>query len=139
MSLNILRTLLLLLSATVLSKVALSALNPYLAEQLFSHSGVYSLWWGLRLDITAVMVMATPAVLLLLIAHWGGFRPRLVKLWLLLASIWLIVTTTADAIYMLEAGRHVTFEVFTGQGLEQGLLATAVTAYLPQTLTALVL
>nr|WP_243454190.1 LTA synthase family protein [Oceanisphaera pacifica] len=136
---NIFRTLLLLLSATVLSKIALSALNPFLAEQLFSHSGAYSLWWGLRLDITAVMVMATPAVLLLLIAHWGNWRPRLVKLWLLLACFWLIVTTTADAIYMLEAGRHVTFEVFTGQGLEQGLLATAVTTYLPQTFTALIL
>src|SRR5699024_1166776 len=137
--LNILRSILLLLSVTVVSKVSLSALNPYLAAQLFSYKGAYSLWWGLRLDITAFTLLVTPAILLLLSLFGGGWRPHLVKLLLWLACTWLIITTTADAIYLLEAGRHITFEVFTGKGLEQGLLATAVTVYWPQTITGLVL
>lgn len=134
---NILRILLLLLVTTGLSKLALSALNPYLAAQLFSSEGAYSLWWGLRLDIVAATVLATPIVLLLFVIHLLGDRPSLVKPLLFMAGLWLILTTTADAIYMLEAGRHITFEVFTGQGLEQGLIATALTTYISQTLAGL--
>ena len=134
---NILRILFLLLVTTGLSKLALSALNPYLAAQLFSSEGAYSLWWGLRLDIVAATALATPIVLLLFVIHLFGGRPSRVKPLLFIAGLWLILTTTADAIYMLEAGRHITFEVFTGQGLEQGLIATALTTYISQTLTGL--
>ena len=134
---NTLRILLLLLATTLLSKFSITALNPYLATQLFSSEGAYSLWWGLRLDMTASTALATPIILLLLVIHLGGGRPSLVKPLLFIAGLWLILTTTADAIYMLEAGRHVTFEVFTSSGLEQGLIATALTTYITQTLTGL--
>lgn len=67
--------------------------------------------------MTAVMAIATPVVLLLFLIHLFSGSPSWVKPLLLLAGLWLIITTTADAIYLLEAGRHVTFEVFTGQGL----------------------
>lgn len=132
-----LRILLLLLGTSLLSKILLTALNPYLVTQLFSSAGAYSLWWGLRLDITAATVLATPIILLLLIIHLTGGQPRIVKPLLFIAGLWVILTTTSDAIYMLEAGRHVTFEVFTGSGLEQGLIATALTTYIAQTLTGL--
>ena len=129
---NLLRILLLLLLTGTVSKITLTALNPYQLPLLFSVEGLYSLWWGLRLDLTAAAALATPLVLLLL----AGARAGIIKPLLFLAAVWLILTTTGDAIYMLEAGRHVTFEVFTGKGLEQGLLATAFTTYLPQVLAA---
>lgn len=134
-----LRILLLLLGTSLLSKILLTALNPYLVTQLFSSEGAYSLWWGLRLDMTAVTVVATPSILLLSMIHLAGVRPSYIKPLLFMAGLWLILTTTVDAIYMLEAGRHITFEVFTGGGLEQGLIATAVTTYLAQTLIAVAL
>ena len=136
---NTLKITLLLLLTVLLTKIALATLNPELNTVLLSDKGVYSLWWGLRLDITAVMAVATPVVLLLFLIHLFAGRPSWVKPLLLLAGLWLIVATTADAIYLLEAGRHVTFEVFTGQGLEHGLIATAVTAYLPQMLVGFTL
>lgn len=139
MHFNILKITLLLLLTALLSKVTLTVLNPDLSPLLLSDKGAYGLWWGLRLDMTAVMAVATPIILLLFLIYLFKGRPNWVKPLLFIAGLWLIVTTTADAIYLLEAGRHVTFEVFTGQGLEQGLIATAVTAYLPHMLMGLTL
>lgn len=136
---NTLKITLLLLLTVLLTKIALATLNPELNTVLLSDKGVYSLWWGLRLDMTAVMALATPVVLLLFLIHLFSGRPSWVKPLLFLAGLWLIITTTADAIYLLEAGRHVTFEVFTGQGLEHGLIATAMTAYLLHMLIGLTL
>lgn len=129
-----LRIVLILLFAAFTSKIILTALNPHKLSFLFSLDGIYALLWGLRLDLTAVAALATPIVLLTLFI---GTRAIFIRPLLFLASGWIILTTTADAIYMIEAGRHVTFEVFTGSDLEGGLIATAFTSFLSQTLTGL--
>lgn len=131
---NSLRIILILLMATFFSKIILTALNPHQLSFLFSIDGFYALLWGLRLDITIVAALATPIILISLIV---GFHQKLIRALLFVAISWIVLTTTADAIYMIEAGRHVTFEVFTGSDLEDGLVATAFTAFLTQTLAGL--
>lgn len=133
---NILRILLLLLASSLLSKVVLTALNTDQVALLLSASGLYSLSWGLQLDLTTVAALATPIILLLLGLSMAGKGPILIRLLLWFTMVWIVLTTTADAIYWLEAGRHITFEVFTGGGSEAGLIATVVTSYLPQTLAS---
>ncbi|ART82623.1 hypothetical protein CBP31_08315 [Oceanisphaera profunda] len=129
---NILRILLLLLASSLLSKILLTALNSDQVALLFSANGLYSLGWGLQLDLTTVTALATPIIFLQL--AMAGKGPILVRPLLWCAMVWIVLTTTVDAIYWLEAGRHLTFEVFTGDGSEAGLIATAITVYLPQTL-----
>ncbi|MDY0116029.1 MAG: LTA synthase family protein [Sulfurimonadaceae bacterium] len=129
-----LRIVLLILLAALFSKIILMALNPHQLPFLLSTDGIYALWWGLRLDLTTVAALATPIVLLMLAI---GFKSKIIRPLVFLAIAWIILTTTADAIYMIEAGRHVTFEVFTGTDLEDGLIATAFTSFLSQTLTGL--
>ncbi len=134
---NTLRMLLLLLLTAFASKVAMMILSPHQSSLLFSAEGARALAWGLRLDLTAAAALTTLLVLLMLAGRRWGPSPRWLRPPLLLAGGWLVLTTTADAIYQLEAGRHVTFEVFTGQGLEGGLVATALTGYAAHSLTAL--
>lgn len=122
----------LLLVLSFISKITLLSFDPHIVKWLFSAKGWQALFWGLRLDATAVAAVLIPAAIAL-IANAGS---RIIKPLIFLAALWLVLTTLADAVYMQQAGRHLTFEVFMSDGSEAGLIATLFTSYLAATLSA---
>lgn len=54
---------------------------------------------------------------------------RWMKGGLSLFVFWIVATTFSDAIYAKDASKHVTFELFTADGMENELLITALRSY----------
>lgn len=129
----------LLIVVALVSKIVFLVINPFYEISYLLTSGLMSALWGVRFDAAVVAMLLSPLVLFIVFTTVIFKRTYLLKTYLSLASIWIVLTTAIDATYMIEAGRHITFEVFTGQGMEGGLVATAVTTYFPQTITALIL
>ncbi|MBY7668153.1 LTA synthase family protein [Vibrio anguillarum] len=116
---------LVLFSAALLSKVMALLLADTALISITSNEWWKALLWGTRLDL--VMVMLCTLVILLVHLMSSRYKPLrwLPKLLTALVAIWLIMTTVADAIYTMQAGTHITFEVFTAEGSELALLITA--------------
>ncbi|EKO3569149.1 LTA synthase family protein [Vibrio metschnikovii] len=116
---------LLLFSAALLSKVVALFLADTALIPMTSHQWWQALLWGTRLDF----VMVTLSVVIVLLVHLatGGYKPLrwLPKLVAAIAAVWIIMTTAADAIYTMQTGTHITFEVFTAEDSEFALLITA--------------
>lgn len=136
MLLHILLTSSLLFLFTFLSKISffLVGVTP------FSHEVFSALFWGLQLDLTTVAIFSTLCLVInLIVGLFIAKNSILGKLPLMLASCWIILTTSADAMYFIETGRHVTFEVFTGDGSESGLFITSLIKYTSQSVIAFIL
>jgi len=127
---TILRILIALLSVAFASKIAFLAIASSSNLPLLSTSGIYSLIYGLRFDVTAAALLAAPIILIALILHYTKFNgSRLIKALVITAVIWIIGTTMSDTIYSLDAKKHVTFEIFTSKGMELELVQTAFSLY----------
>ncbi|ELP5729742.1 sulfatase-like hydrolase/transferase [Vibrio vulnificus] len=101
-----------------------------LPTELLSAQGIEALFFGLRFDATIATILTVPTFLLtipfLFIRRDSRF---LIKGLLSLGVLWIVATTFSDAIYAKDASKHVTFELFTAQGVEGALLVTAFKSY----------
>ncbi|MEH6593634.1 MAG: sulfatase-like hydrolase/transferase [Halioglobus sp.] len=127
----------LFLSAFV-SKAVFIWLAPSSALPIFSSGGLFSLLWGVRMDLAAVAIVSIPVVVATIASYTLKLQSTLfLKMLTVIAASWLIMCTMADAIYTQEAGTHITYELFTARGSEVGLLLTAINSHLVMVLTAL--
>lgn len=132
---NILYSTILLFVVSVISKITLFISGETTRQMLLDVDNWQALVWGFRFDITAVMVLATLCLLIDIAVNL--IRPTYSKwrrLPLILAGVWIIATTFSDYMYFVEAGRHITFEIFTTKGSVYGLISTCFTSFLPQTI-----
>ncbi len=119
----------------VVSKLVFLLLQPERLSVLDLSSSLKALVWGLRFDLAALAALSLPIILAIIFKASSS----IIKLLLVLTAFWIVTTTLSDTVYLLESSRHVTFEVFTGEGSVAGLLSTLITKYLTYTLTALAL
>lgn len=127
---TILRILLPLIGVAFISKVIFLTAASTASIPLLSTDGLYSLFYGLRFDITSAAALAAPIIIVALILHYTRFSgTQLVKALMIASALWLIGTTMSDTIYSLDAKKHVTFEIFTSKGVELELMHTAITQY----------
>lgn len=137
---TILRIILPLIGIAFTSKLIFLAIASSASIPVFSIEGIKSAIYGLRFDTAAVAIFTAPIVLVAFVLHYTKVNgSRLIKALIILASIWIIGTTMSDTIYSLEAKKHVTFEIFTSQGLELELIHTAFTLYWNLILIGLIL
>ncbi|MGR2823159.1 LTA synthase family protein [Vibrio vulnificus] len=98
--------------------------------ELFSTQSVEAIFFGLRFDAT-ISAMLTALIFLLsiplLLIKFDS--RRWMKGVLSLFVFWIVATTFSDAIYAKDASKHVTFELFTADGMENELLITALRSY----------
>ncbi|WP_238787446.1 LTA synthase family protein [Vibrio navarrensis] len=101
-----------------------------LPVDLLSGAGVEALLYGLRFDATIAAMLSAPIFLcnLVLMPLKRDLR-LLLRVLLCLAIAWIVGTSFSDAIYAKDASKHVTFELFTAQGMESELLVTALKSY----------
>ncbi|EOU2463297.1 LTA synthase family protein [Vibrio navarrensis] len=101
-----------------------------LPVDLLSGAGVEALIYGLRFDATIAAMLSAPIFLtnLVLMPLKRDLR-LLLRVLLCLAIAWIVGTSFSDAIYAKDASKHVTFELFTAQGMESELLVTALKSY----------
>lgn len=113
-----------LLVVLILSKVVfLSILSHHFDPSLSGDR--FALLWGIRFDLAALAFVSVPVVLsYFLIAN---------KVWVkwvtAVICAWIIFATFSDTVYLTQANRHLTFEIFMVEGSVYGLLATLITQY----------
>lgn len=119
------RSLILLFASAFLSKIVFLTITGSSPVSVWSSSGLYGLFWGIRLDFVVVSILTTLIALMHIISSkFSAFRK--LPLYVLIVSIvGIIVATMADAIYGMDTGAHVTFELFTTDDSKFGLLMTA--------------
>lgn len=133
---NILITSFILFFFTLLSKLVVFSLGVI----PFSFESLYALFWGLQLDLTTVAIFTTLCLILNIPTALLFAKNSIIeKLPIILISWWIIISTTADAIYFIEAGRHITFEVFTGEGSGFALFITCLIKFPLQSIAAFTL
>ncbi|MBE4592319.1 phosphoglycerol transferase [Vibrio navarrensis] len=127
---NTLCSFLVLFAVTLTSKCLALMTFSQLPVDLLSGAGVEALLYGLRFDATIAAMLSAPIFLtnLVLLALKRDLRPLLHVL-LCLAITWIVGSSFSDAIYAKDASKHVTFELFTAQGMESELLVTALKSY----------
>ncbi|EKO5200353.1 LTA synthase family protein [Vibrio vulnificus] len=112
------------------SKLIALATFTQLPIELFSTQSVEAIFFGLRFDAT-ISAMLTALIFLLsiplLLIKFDS--RRWMKGVLSLFVFWIVATTFSDAIYAKDASKHVTFELFTADGMENELLITALRSY----------
>lgn len=137
---NIVYSTILLFIVSVTSKVMLFITGETTHEMLLNLDNLRALIWGFRFDLTAVMALVTLSLLIDIavnLIHPNQSKWR--RFPLIIAGIWIIGTTFSDYMYFVEAGRHITFEIFTTQGSMFGLISTCFTHFFTQTLLTIVL
>ncbi|MEF1288318.1 LTA synthase family protein [Vibrio sp. M260118] len=140
MPITLLRILLPLIGIAFASKVIFLTAASTASISLLSLDGLYSLFYGLRFDITSAAALSAPIIIVALILHYTRFNgTQLIKALMIASALWLIGTTMSDTIYSADANKHVTFEIFTSKGLELELMHTAITQYWHLTLIGVVL
>ncbi|KYN84891.1 phosphoglycerol transferase [Vibrio cidicii] len=127
---NTLYSFLALVTAAITSKCIALMTFSQLPVALLSGAGFEALLYGLRFDATIAAMLSAPIFLtsLLLMPLKRDLRP-LLRVLLCLAIVWIVGSSFADAIYAKDASKHVTFELFTAQGMESELLVTALKSY----------
>lgn len=127
---NTLTAFLLLLAVALCSKLLALASFPQLPNNLFSIQSLHALLYGLRFDASIAAMLTTPIFLLSLLNNGRRLATGLLfKMLLSACIIWIVGTTFADTIYAKDASKHVTFELFTAEGMEGELLLTAFKSY----------
>ncbi|ELV8624520.1 LTA synthase family protein [Vibrio cidicii] len=127
---NTLYSFLALVTAAITSKCIALMTFSQLPVALLSGAGFEALLYGLRFDATIAAMLSAPIFLtsLLLMPLKLDLRP-LLRVLLCLAIVWIVGSSFADSIYAKDASKHVTFELFTAQGMESELLVTALKSY----------
>lgn len=127
---NTLCSFLLLFAVALTSKCLALMTFSQLPVDLLSGSGLEALLYGLRFDATIAAMLSAPIFLtnLVLMPLKRDLR-ALLRVLLCLAIVWIVGSSFADAIYAKDASKHVTFELFTAQGMESELLVTALKSY----------
>jgi phosphoglycerol transferase MdoB-like AlkP superfamily enzyme len=127
---NTLCSFLVLFAVALTSKCLALMTFSQLPVDLLSGAGVEALLYGLRFDATIAAMLSAPIFLcnLVLMPLKRDLR-LLLRVLLCLAIAWIVGTSFSDAIYAKDASKHVTFELFTAQGMESELLVTALKSY----------
>lgn len=127
---NTLCSFLVLFVVALTSKCLALMTFSQLPVDLLSGSGLEALLYGLRFDATIAAMLSAPIFLtnLVLMPLKRDLR-LLLRVLLCLAIAWIVGTSFSDAIYAKDASKHVTFELFTAQGMESELLVTALKSY----------
>ncbi len=127
---NTLCSFLVLFVVALTSKCLALMTFSQLPVDLLSGAGVEALIYGLRFDATIAAMLSAPIFLtnLVLMLLKRDLR-LLLRVLLCLAIAWIVGTSFSDAIYAKDASKHVTFELFTAQGMESELLVTALKSY----------
>lgn len=137
---NIFYSTFLLFAFSVISKIVLFFSGETTRQFFYQLDNWKALFWGMRFDLTISMLLG---ILFLFIDIAVNLihpnRSKWRRLPLLLAGCWIILTTFSDYMYFVEAGRHVTFEVFTTKGSIFGLLSTCYTTFFAQSISIIVL
>lgn len=124
-----------ILLALLVTKLIFLFLQYESLDAFVSNVSLKAIVWGFRFDLAALAILSLPVVMAVLF----NFNSSAIKAILILVVFWVVGTTLSDTVYLLDSSRHLTFEVFTGEGSFYGLLATLVTKYLILTLVAILL
>ena len=127
---NTFKKFILLFVFALLNKVLFLFLSNNIPASWAELSTIKSFLWGWRFDFTAVSVLITLCLIFdLIFCKIYKKISWLPKLPVGLAATWITVTNLSDFAYLSESGRHVTYEVFTAQGSEFGLLSEMFTNF----------
>ena len=124
---------------SIICRIGFSLFSPQMFESLTIQEIIEAYVFGLKFDIASAAIPAAIISVLHLLLGRLSFINQFLKSALFLSGVWIILVTAGDMIYFKESARHVTFELFTSEGLESSLLFVVFRSHLSFVLLSLAL